>query len=295
MMKALPEEQYDVSDIYVDKRGVWHHRGMPSNPARALAQVDVVLNAIHGGVGEDGTVQRMVQRMGVPYVGSQPLASGVAYNKIRAREVLSRAGLRLPQAVSFSLGTELTTADMARTVFEQFGAPYVVKPANEGSSHGVRIVHTLIDLPDAVGDVLDEYGSAIIEEYIRGKEAVVGVVEDFRGESLYALPPASVQLPDGARMLTRAHHDEGVRYAVPSDFSHDTKQQLSDAARAAHLALGLAHLSLAGFIVTPRGPYLLEVDTVPHIHESSAFPRMLESVGSSVGDMLEHLIDLARR
>ena len=82
---------------------------------------------------------------------------------------------------------------------------------------------------------------------------------------------------------------------VPSDFEHDMKEKLATAARAAHLALGLGHLSMAGFIVTVRGPYLLEVDALPHLHESALFPTMLESVGSSVGEMLEHLINLARR
>ena len=293
--KALPEEKYDVRDIYIDKQGYWHQRGVAVDPHRALNQIDVVINALHGGIGEDGTVQRILERAAVPYVGSPPMASALSLNKIRAREVYRTAGIMIPRAVSFGLGTQLTTGEMAGVVFEHFGAPYVVKPVNEGASQGIRIAHTILELPDALGDVLDEYGAALVEEFIQGAEAQVGIIEGFRDTEVYALPPARIVRPEGAWLLGRHHVAEGLHHMVPSDFEHDMKEKLATAARAAHLALGLGHLSMAGFIVTVRGPYLLEVDALPHLHESALFPTMLESVGSSVGEMLEHLINLARR
>ena len=76
MLAALPESQFDVRDIFIDKRGYWHLRGAPVYAARSLSQVDVVLNALHGGVGEDGTVQRILERAGVPYAGARPQAAG---------------------------------------------------------------------------------------------------------------------------------------------------------------------------------------------------------------------------
>src|SRR3990167_6198182 len=109
MMAALPEDRFDTRDIFIDKRGLWHLRGQPVDAARALSQVDVVLNALHGGVGEDGTVQRILERAGMPYAGASPLAASLSLNKIRAREVLQRAGVRMPRAVSFTLWNELST------------------------------------------------------------------------------------------------------------------------------------------------------------------------------------------
>src|SRR3989344_7944876 len=79
-LTSLPEERYLTRDILIDKSGLWHVRGVPSTPARALAQVDVILNALHGGVGEDGTVQRLLERSGTPYAGSRPLSSALALN-----------------------------------------------------------------------------------------------------------------------------------------------------------------------------------------------------------------------
>ena len=282
LLNALPEDAYDTRDIFIDKSGMWHMRGQPADAARILAQIDVALNALHGGVGEDGTVQRLLDRAGVPYTGSRASASALSLNKIRAREILNNAGILMPRAASFSIQNDVTTADMARAVFEQFGPPYVVKPAAEGSSFGIITADSIVDLPYVIADVLDAYGAALVEEFIRGEEATTGVIEDFRNEEFYVLPPAHVLVA-------------GTRYAVPSSFSHEDKSRIIEAARAAHKALGMSHFSDADFILTKRGPYLLEVNAIPHFHTESPMHHMLESVGSSVREFAEHAIALARR
>ncbi|MBI4133766.1 ATP-grasp domain-containing protein [Candidatus Uhrbacteria bacterium] len=294
ILSALPEEKYETRDILVDKSGMWHLRGTPATPARALSQVDVVLNALHGSVGEDGTVQRMLQRSGVPYAGSRALSSGLALNKIRAREVLQTADIPMPRAVSFSLDNRMNTQDMADAVFASFGPPYVVKPPMEGSSRGIEIALTIIELPDYIGDALDEYGAVLIEEYMLGDHATVGLIEDFRDEPVYALPPAYISLPEDAYFHDPYHKSAASSYSVPSHFSHGQKKIIADMARRAHDALKLAHYSDADFVVTRHGPYLLEMNTSPHLHKRAAFPHMLEAVGSSVREFLEHAISLAR-
>ncbi len=295
MLAALPGDRFDTRDIFVDKRGYWHSRGIPIDAARALSQVDVALNALHGGVGEDGSVQRILERAGVPYIGSSALPSSLSLNKIRARQVLQKAGIRMPRAISFSTRNSLNTVEMARIIFAQFGPPYVVKPPNEGASHGIRVAAHLVELPDVLGDVLDAYGAALVEEFVRGQEATVGVIEDFRGEEMYTLPPTHVILPEGARFMDPLHHEEGsLRHIVPSNFSHSEKQALADIARAAHKALGMGHFSRADIILTSHGPYLLEVNSIPGLYPGAAFSHMLESVGSSVREFLEHAINLSR-
>ena len=295
MIAALPDDSYETRDMFIDKSGMWHVRGTPTTPARALSQVDVILNALHGGVGEDGTVHRILQRAGVPFAGSAAASSALALNKIRAREVLERAGLMLPRAVVFALSSGLTTGEMARLVLEKFPAPFVVKPPSEGASQGIRIAANLHELPDAIGDVLDAYGAALVEEFIRGRHASVGLIETFRNEPLYALPPSRIILPEGFKRIEKMHHEEGsLRHFVPSDFSHEQKLSLIEMARAAHSTLGLRHFSRADIIVGPRRMYLLEVNTTPGLYPGASFPPMLESVGSSVREFLEHAIRLAR-
>ncbi|MCR4281038.1 MAG: ATP-grasp domain-containing protein, partial [Candidatus Kaiserbacteria bacterium] len=282
ILSALPENKYDTRDILVDKSGVWHSRGIPMEAPRALAQIDIVINGLHGGVGEDGTVQRLLDRSGVAYTGSRAGGSQLSLNKIRAREILQEAGLRMPRAVSFNLENELTTGEMAQAVFSQFGPPYIAKPASEGASHGVIFVLNLLELPDAIGDVLDEFGAVIVEEYIRGDEVSAGTIEDFRGQELYALPPAHVRIPDGARFLDSSHHEEAsAEHVCPSNFTQEEKRAIEDLARSAHRALGLSHFSRADIINTRRGPYLLEVNALPGLYAGASFPVMLEAVGSS--------------
>lgn len=296
MLAALPEDRYEVRDVLIDRRGMWYARGLAMEPARALAQSDIVLSALHGGIGEDGTVQRIAAKLHIPFVGSHALPSALSLNKVRARQVLQEAGILLPRAVSFSIENELTTEDMTNLVFSQFGPPYVVKPPAEGASAGIRVVATVLELPDTLADTLESYGGAIVEEYVVGSEAVVGIIEAFRNESLYALPPAYAERPEGELILPHYFRISGaIRHLAPSHFSHEEKRGLETIARQAHAALGLSHYSSADFILSRRGPVLLEVDAHPHLHPSSAFHTMLEAVGSSVGEFLEHAFLLARR
>ncbi len=296
MLEALPEEQFDTRDIFIDRRGMWYARGMPTEPARALSQVDVVVSGLHGGIGEDGTVQRIMDRLGLPYTGSDAQSSALALNKIRAATILKHAGILMPRSAGFVAREGMDTRQMSRLVFAEFGPPYIVKPALEGASHGIEIAATIIDLPHVLADSLDSFGSVLVEEYVIGEDATVGVIEDFRGEDLYAFPPVHIMLPDDARIFPAAHHrDGGHQHIVPSDFSRTDKSALIDAARHAHRALGLSDFSRSDFIMTSRGPYLLEVNSLPGLHEHASLPRMLESVGSSVRDFVTHAIGLSKR
>jgi D-alanine-D-alanine ligase len=293
MIAALPEEKYETRDILIDKTGLWHLRGKPMDPTRALAQVDVILNALHGGIGEDGTVQRILQRAGVRYAGSAPLPSSISLHKIRAREVFEQAGIRMPRAFVFR--TEHDTHTMAKQIFAAFGPPYVVKPPSEGSSHGIRIAATIVELPTILASVLEQFGAALVEEFLLGSHATVGVIAHYRREDLYTLPPARHQIRKGMRHFTFEVHESGAaEHLVPSRFSDDEKGELAEMSRTAHKALGLGHFSDADFVVTRRGPYLLEMNATPHLYAGAVFPKMLESVGSSTREFLEHAITLAK-
>lgn len=295
MMAALPEERYNVRDIFIDKQGSWHVRGVPTTPARALAQIDVVLSGLHGQAGDDGTLGRLIERAGIRYAGSSPMASALAFNKIRSREALLGAGLSMPRAVSFLRSAPFSAREMSQYVFRQFGPPYIVKPPAESASRGIRIADHFAALPETLADTLGGYGAAVVEEFIRGREATVGIIRGFRGETLYALPPVRVALPDGSRHIVHAHHLAGaLRPIVPSDFSGDEKSRLAAAARAAHEVLGLGHFSRADFMVTPKRIFLLEVDPTPRLYPESPFVAALNAVGSSVREFLEHAIGLAR-
>ena len=202
----------------------------------------------------------------------------------------------MPRAISFSIDNKLTSGEMAQAVFSQFGAPYIVKPSSEGASYGIQFALNLLELPDVIADILDEFGAVLVEEYIKGDEVSAGIITDFRGQELYVLPVAHVTFPAGARFLDSSHHEEALtRHTCPSNFTQAEKRAIEDLARAAHRALGLSHFSRADIINTRRGPYLLEVNALPGLYAGASFPVMLEAVGSSTREFLEHAISLAQR
>ena len=295
MLSALSPEKFETRDIFIDKSGFWHLRGVPAEPSRILAQIDVILNALHGGVGEDGTVQRILDKHGIAYVGPRAFAAAASNNKVKANEIARQAGLLVPRTIVFTVNNGMTTRDMAKTTFQNFGPPYIVKPSTEGASVGVMLAASIIDLPEMLAETLDHFGSAMIQEFIRGEDVRVGVIEGFRHQELYALPAAHMLRPDGKQFIDSAARQEGkVMHVVPSNFSIEEKQTLEAAAKLVHRALSLSHYSRADFILARGKPYLLEVTGLPGLYPGAAFPQMLEAVGSSVPEFLEHAIALAR-
>jgi D-alanine-D-alanine ligase len=121
------------------------------------------------------------------------------------------------------------------------------------------------------------------------------VIERFRNEDLYVLPPAHLIAPGGSRYLDhQAVRSASASILVPSRFSHDEKQSIMQVARSAHQALGMKHFSNVDLMLTSHGLYVLEVNAHPHLYEKSPLHHMLESVGSSVRDFAEHAIRLAQ-
>ena len=173
-------------------------------------------------------MQRILDSLGVPYAGSRAGASNLSLHKARAKEVFRASGIATPRGASFSLENQMNAHDMAQAVFALFGPPYIVKPSMEGAGSGILFVATIIELPDAIADVLDAYGTALVEEYLFGEEATVGVAEDFRGEELYVFPPVHIEIPEGHKHITYEHHEEGsLRHNVPSAFSRAEKEALA--------------------------------------------------------------------
>ena len=292
ILAALPEERFVARDIYIDKKGEWHERGRPISPERALRQLDVALIGLHGEYGEDGEVQKVLERFGVPYAGSDPLGSFFAMHKVLAKEKAREAGLLTPKYRFIESGEDLEHA--ARDVIQAFHQPVVVKPVRWGSSVGVSIVGGYEPVLAAIEDIF-ALGSdgVLVEELIRGREATAGVVENLRGEALYALPPMEIIPPEGDFYSYEAKYSGETRLACPATFSRVAMEELTRAAKLMHRMLGLRHYSCSDFIVAPKGVYYLETNTLPGITAVSDLPGELAAVGISLPEFLTHLVDLA--
>lgn len=310
VVRGGPSPEYDVSlktganvlrhfsethipiDIFISKDGKWHMNGLERSPERILKHVDVVFNALHGAYGEDGGVQEILDHHGVPYTGSNRYASAIAMNKWITKEKAILAGIKTP--ISILVRRTDSLEDKAKEIFNTIPHPMIVKPACGGSSLGLHKVDSFKDLLDALENVLSGHGSAIVEEYIVGREATCGVIDNFRGQKIYSLPVVEIIPPAGKLFDYDSKYSGESREICPGNFSEKERKEIEKVAKLIHDRLGLRHYSRSDFIVSPRrGIYFLEVNTLPGLTEESLLPKSLEAVGIKIKDFLHHLVHMA--
>ena len=150
-----------------------------------------------------------------------------------------------------------------------------------------------MDVHKAVSEILHEAEGVLVEELIRGREATAGVVEGLRGEVLYSLPSIEIVPPSDDFFSYDAKYSGATQEITPGRFSKKEKEELARLSRVMHEALGLRHYSRSDFIVSPRGIYYLETNTLPGMTTESLLPKSLAAVGVQFPDFLEHLVGLA--
>ncbi len=295
VIRALTELGYHVIDIPVTKAGEWIVEGRVKDPDRALLTTDIVFIAMHGAYGEDGTVQRICERLHIPFTGSNSFASAVAFNKDMTKRALRDHHYHLPKHVRVTKDNLMDIEAVVRVIGDSFGPQYVVKPSNSGSSHGVSIVESITNLKSAVEDALASYEECLIEERINGVEATCAVIENYRDQSLYALPPIEIIPPAG-----RQFFDAEVKYngttaeLCPGRFSYEEKEKIAALAALVHETLGLSQYSRTDCIVRDGEVYFLEVNTLPGLTNESLFPKAAAAVGMTFNQLIDHLVRTAR-
>jgi D-alanine-D-alanine ligase len=290
VLQNLSKELFDTQDIFISKEGEWHVLGIPQNETDALRGIDVVFNALHGTYGENGGFQSIVERLRLPYTGPRALSGALALAKPKTRNFLERQKILMPRGhVVYRGGDIQKTAQMA---FKFFAPPWVVKPVNEGSSHGVRVAYAVPELIMALEELFASRESALIEEYVRGEEVSVTLVEGKNGE-LYALPPVRINR-DGA-LFTHENKCINCGHDLEIPFSKNVIDEVKTIARRAHSLLALRHYTRLDFIITPAGRvYLLEVNAAPSLGEHTPTAQALYGGNTNFSEFLEHIIDLAR-
>lgn len=294
----LHQEKFEARDLFIDRRGVWHLHGLPVEPASALKGVDVLFNIIHGEYGEDGRLHRIIDAFSIPYVGSQMRASMLAFDKARTKQEVKKYGIKTPRALLVRREDIDDPEAFSLNLFRSFPHPAIVKPAIGGSSVGVTKVEHYHALPYALEKAFAVSPEVLIEEFIKGREATVGVIDNFRNEKTYALMPVEIVPP-----AENAFFDYDAKYSgkslerVPGHFTSSEKEELMQMAKLAHESLGVLHYSRSDFIVSPRGVYFLEINNPAAVGMTteSLFPKAIEAVGFRMPDFLEHVIALAKR
>lgn len=293
----LPSERFTVRDLYIDKNGTWHERGVPTTPGQVLPTVDVAVICIHGATGQDGQLQKVLEQFSVPYVGADPFHAFGASHKVMAKEQAKQQGLLTPRYLFAQNADE--TGTIAREAVRLFHQPVVVKPVDSGSSVGVSLAGGYQQVQKAIATLFEEGANGVmVEERIKGTEATVGIVEGLRGEALYALPPIEIIPPDDQELFSyEAKYSGRSQEIAPGRFSRHIADELMNAARTMHEALNQRHYSRSDFIVSDKGIYFLELNTAAAVgmSDESVMPKALASVGVKLPEFTAHLVDLALR
>lgn len=291
VLQSLDTNSFEPLDVVITQAGEWLQDGRIRYPEFLIPTFDVVFIALHGTYGEDGTIQRLLDRFGVPYTGSGAYASGIAMHKGLTKEHVGNISVRLPKHVLVSRHPRKSGSSHAATIWDQFGPQYVVKPVNSGSSVGVQVVLSPHDLPRAIDVVFDTHESIIVEEYIAGKEVTCGVIERFRDHEVYALPPILIVPPKSSTFFDYSVKYNGATQEIcPAPISPSDTRAIEHAAKEIHTKLNLSQYSRSDFILSPQGLYFLEVNTLPGLTKESLVPKALEAVGASHSTLVNHLV-----
>ena len=248
---------------------------------------DVAFLALHGKNGEDGTIQGMLEILGIPYTGSGVLASALAMDKSKAKVAYREHGLPTPKAVVL----EKSSKRSADGIADEVGMPCVVKPATDGSALGVSIVESLDDLQKAIDDDFALDTKVIIESYIQGTEITVAVLGN---KNPHALPIIEIVPMNEFYDFDSKYQPGGAKHICPARLSDDMTMLVKKLAERAHDALGCRGVSRTDMIIDGEGePWILETNTIPGMTATSLLPDAAKVEGMDFPTLCTRLIDLA--
>jgi len=242
-------------------------------------------NLIHGTFGEDGQLQDILDKLGVPYTGARAESSRIAFDKNLAKQAFLKAGVPTPKSEII----DCTDGP----VFPSFPPPFVVKPPREGSSVGIEIVKTQEEAEAAIARASAHSKDLLIEEFISGAELTVPVIDGVAYPIVHIIPPEGIY-----DMATKypwlSGKTTGSEYICPADLDLETTIAVQTAAVAAHKSLGLEVYSRVDVMLDAENrPYVLEANTIPGMTETSLLPKSAAADGLPFPELCRKIAELS--
>ncbi len=267
--------EFDVLDIFVDRKGVWHLKGLPIIPSTLVHKVDVVWNTAHPNLAQ------ILESFSIPVIGSSSFNFSISQNRALLGEQMKNIGIDMPRHLlipayqkDFDGGVEEYVRKKTREVFGKFSPPWIVRSLSKNSSMGVHVAKMLIELEKAIADGVDHGVSILIEEFITGKVAYMHSVSGFRNQNVYVFPVCT-----------------GESF---NSFSKNEKEKLETISKDLHKHLGVKRYLKSSFIVHPKGKiYLTGVNLSPNLKDNSHFRQSCESVGAKTSHIIKHILEQA--
>jgi D-alanine-D-alanine ligase len=257
---------------------------------------DVAFVALHGRGGEDGTVQELLELVGVPYTASRPPACSRCMDKVVAKHDLRAVGLPTPDFYAFSQAAfeELGAARALPALEERLDFPIVVKPAAQGSALGVKFARTAADVPGAIVAAFSYDTKVLLERYVEGRDLAVSVIDGPSGPE--ALPVVEAIPHEEDFYDFEARYEIGrTTFACPAEIGPDATARAQELALAAYATLGCAGFARVDLMLeeTTGRLYLLEANAIPGLTDTSLLPLAAEAAGISFQDLIGRIVELA--
>jgi D-alanine-D-alanine ligase len=251
---------------------------------------DCVFNALHGRFGEDGTVQGMLELLGLPYTGSSVLASALCMDKARANEMMAGAGLHVPEFEELEI-KEGVAADVVERLVGRYGRPLVVKPVREGSTIGITIAQDAEQLASGLVLAARYDRRVLVQRFQSGTEITVGVLAT---PDLQVLPTLEIVSDNPVYDYDAKYTAGKSHHIIPARIPEAAKEASAQAAGRAFTLLGCSGMARVDIIVDGSGtPWLLEVNTVPGLTALSLLPDAARAAGIEFDQLVKRLVEHA--
>jgi len=257
-------------------------------------KIDLAFLALHGKYGEDGTIQGLLEIIGIPYTGSGVLASSLAMDKIATKRILSY--LSIPTApfmeIDDAIVSELGMQGAAERIFREMGLPLVIKAPDQGSTIGISFVHS----KEEIGKGLEEafrYGhKALVERFIKGKEITACILGGEKEP--IALPLIEIVSKTGVYDYEAKYTVGMSEHIIPPRISIELQEVIKDIAIRSYKALDCKGAARVDFMLDQQGnPFVLEINTIPGMTATSLFPDAARAAGISFPELIDQLVKLA--
>ncbi|MBE0428628.1 MAG: D-alanine--D-alanine ligase [Thermoleophilia bacterium] len=281
--KALAELGHKVEGIDVDERLVKRLKEF---------KPDAAFIAMHGRSGEDGTVQELLDILGIPYTGSDVLPSIRCMDKVLSKHMFEAGGIPTPAFYAFNRNAfqELGAVDTMPIVAEALGLPIVVKPAGQGSALGIRFAHAIEELPAALISAFSFDNKVLLEKYVKGRELAVSIL----GKEPRALPIVEA-IPKTEFFDFEARYTMGrADYVVPAEIPGDVAARAVEVSLNAFNLLGCAGFGRVDLILDESGNLsCLEINTIPGFTDTSLLPMATDSAGIGFNQLVDEILQAA--
>jgi D-alanine-D-alanine ligase len=264
----------------------------PTTEALMELDPEAAFICLHGPGGEDGTVQTLLETLGIPYTGSGPLSSIRCMDKDYAKRAIWAAGIATPPFRTFfrRAMNEMGAAAALDTAADSLAYPLVVKPAREGSSFGLSRVEAPAQLLDAVYEAFGYDAKILLEHWVDGTEVSVPILEP-AGEEPKVLGLVEIRPREGAYNFEAKYTPGATDFAIPAEIPSEAASHLEETALSVYRTLGCSGFARVDTIVEDGAPWVLDVKTVPGFTETSTFPLAAEAAGISFENLIEAILE----